>query len=70
MPPPPDDLDCDFVKDNVDNCPPIGYDDIRTRNPDQADADGRRRRRLVQADDDADGIDDWTDHEIEYGLRG
>ena len=53
VPPPPDDLDCDFVKDNVDNCPPLGYDNLRTRNPNQEDADrmakatgaGRRRQR-------------------------
>ena len=70
VPPPPDDLDCDFVKDTVDNCPPIGYDDIRTRNPDQEDADDDGVGDWCQADDDADGIFDWTDHEIEYGRRG
>ena len=53
VPPPPDDLDCDFVKDDVDNCPPIGYDDIRTRNPNQEDADndgaGTGARRTTTA---------------------
>ncbi len=66
VPPPPDDLDCDFVKDSVDNCPPIGYDDIRTRNPDQANSDDDRDGDWCDADDDDDGIYDWTDHEIEY----
>ena len=65
-PPPPDDLDCDFVKDSVDNCPPIGYDDIRTRNPNQEDTDGDGVGDWCQADDDRDGVFDWTDHEIEY----
>jgi len=66
VPPPPDDLDCDFVKDTVDNCPPIGYDDIRTRNPGQEDSDDDGIGDWCEADDDDDGIYDWTDHEIEY----
>ncbi len=65
-PPPDDDLDCDFVKDNVDNCPPIGYDDIRTRNPNQEDTDSDGVGDWCQADDDGDGVFDWADHEIEY----
>ncbi len=66
VPPPPDDLDCDFVKDNVDNCPPLGYDDLRTRNPNQEDSDHDGVGDWCQADDDGDGIDDWTDHNLEY----
>jgi hypothetical protein len=66
VPPPPDDLDCDFVKDAVDNCPPIGYDDIRTRNPGQEDTDDDGVGDWCEADDDGDGVFDWTDHEIEY----
>ena len=66
VPPPPDDLDCDFVKDNVDNCPPLGPDDLRTRNPNQEDTDGDGRGDWCQPDDDGDGVFDWTDHQIEY----
>ncbi|HEX6026788.1 MAG TPA: thrombospondin type 3 repeat-containing protein [Solirubrobacter sp.] len=66
VPPPPDDLDCDFVKDSVDNCPPLGYDDLRTRNPNQEDSDGDGRGDWCEADDDEDGVNDWTDGRVEY----
>jgi hypothetical protein len=66
VPPPPDDLDCDFVKDNVDNCPPLGYDDLRTRNPNQEDTDRDGIGDWCEADDDGDGIFDWTDRKVEY----
>ena len=66
IPPPADDWDCDFVKDTVDNCVPLGYDDLRTRNPNQANADlnlpgGDALGDWCDADDDADGVFDWTD---------
>jgi hypothetical protein len=66
VPPPDDDWDCDFVKDDVDNCPPIGYDNLATRNPNQADSDGNGVGDACQADDDADGVPDWTDGRIDY----
>jgi hypothetical protein len=66
VPPPPDDLDCDFVKDNVDNCPPLGYDDLRTRNPNQEDTDRDGVGDWCEADDDGDGIFDWADRKVEY----
>ena len=69
-PPPPDDLDCDFVKDKVDNCPPLGYDDLRTRHPGQEDADGDGIGDWCEADDDGDGWFDWTDHEIDRTRPG
>ena len=61
VPPPPDDWDCDFVKDTVDNCPPLGYDDLRHRNPNQANSDlnlpgGDALGDWCDADDDADGV--------------
>jgi hypothetical protein len=71
IPPPEDDWDCDFVKDGVDNCPPIAYDNLSTRNPNQANSDenlpgGDGFGDWCDADDDADGVDDWTDHQSEY----
>lgn len=66
VPPPPDDLDCDFVKDNLDNCPPLGYDDLRTRNPNQEDSDADGVGDWCESDDDADGVFDWKDHRVEY----
>ncbi len=66
VPPPPDDLDCDFVKDNVDNCPPIGYDDLRTRNPGQEDSDSDGDGDRCEVDDDNDGVFDWTDHRVDW----
>lgn len=66
VPPPPDDWDCDFVKDNIDNCPPLGYDNLATRNPNQEDSDGNGTGDWCQADDDGDGKPDWTDGQVEY----
>ena len=71
IPPPQDDWDCDFVKDGVDNCPPIAYDNLSTRNPNQANSDedlpnGDDFGDWCDADDDADDVDDWTDHQSEY----
>ena len=71
IPPPADDWDCDFVKDSVDNCVPLGYDDLRTRNPNQANSDrdlpgGDALGDWCDADDDADGVFDWTDQKVEY----
>jgi hypothetical protein len=69
VPPQPWDLDCDSVPDDIDNCPPLGYDDIRTRNPNQADSDNNGVGDWCQADDDSDGINDWKDSKVEYESR-
>jgi hypothetical protein len=66
VPPPADDWDCDFVKDDVDNCPPTGYDDLTHRNPDQANADGDARGDWCDNDDDNDTVLDWADGGYDY----
>jgi hypothetical protein len=69
VPPQPWDLDCDSVDDQVDNCPPLGYDDIRTRNPNQADSDNDGIGDWCESDDDNDGVNDWKDGKVEYESR-
>jgi hypothetical protein len=71
IPPPADDWDCDFVKDTVDNCPPLGYDDLRHRNPNQLNSDanlpgGDPQGDWCDNDDDADGVSDWADDGLDY----
>jgi len=66
VPPPADDWDCDFVKDEVDNCPPLGYDDLTHRNPDQANADNDPLGDWCDNDDDNDGVLDWADGGYDY----
>ena len=46
--------------------PALGYDNLSTRNPNQEDADGDGRGDWCEADDDADGVFDWTDQRVEY----
>jgi hypothetical protein len=58
VPTPPDDQDCDSIKDNVDNCPPAGPNDFSTRNPDQTDSDNDGAGDKCDGDDDNDGIAD------------
>jgi hypothetical protein len=71
IPPSDDDWDCDSVADTEDNCPPLGYDDLRTRNPNQQNTDagvegGDEDGDWCDADDDADGIPDWRDGQVDY----
>ena len=67
----------DSVPDAIDNCPPIGYDNLATRNPNQANSDlgllaedgmpaGDELGDACDADDDADGVPDFTDGQIDY----
>jgi hypothetical protein len=56
VPTPPDDQDCDYVKDDVDNCPPSFENDFSSRNPDQTDTDGDGKGDKCDADDDDDGV--------------
>ena len=62
VPPPPDDLDCDYIKDDFDNCPPRSENDFAMRNPDQKDSDGDGRGDKCDDDDDNDGILDAQDN--------
>ena len=55
VPTPPDDQDCDGVKDYMDNCPPGGLNDFSTRNPDQTDTDEDGQGDKCDDDDDNDG---------------
>jgi len=77
VPPPDWDWDCDSVPDEIDNCPPIGYDNLATRNPNQANSDlglpavdgmpaGDELGDACDEDDDADGVPDFTDGQIDY----
>ena len=58
VPTPPDDQDCDSIKDPVDNCPPAGPNDFSTRNPDQTDSDADGQGDKCDLDDDNDGVAD------------
>ena len=62
VPTPPDDQDCDSIKDGVDNCPPSGANDFTTRNPDQTDSDNDGLGDKCDGDDDNDGIADASDN--------
>lgn len=58
VPTPPDDQDCDGIKDGIDNCPPNGLNDFSTRNPDQTDTDADGQGDKCDTDDDEDGVPD------------
>jgi len=62
VPTPPDDQDCDSVKDGIDNCPPAGANDFSTRNPDQTDTDADGFGDRCDSDDDGDGRADDADN--------
>ena len=62
VPTPPDDQDCDSIKDGVDNCPPAGANDFTTRNPDQTDSDADGQGDKCDDDDDNDGDLDVADN--------
>ena len=66
VPPPDWDWDCDSVPDTTDNCPPIGYDNLATRNPNQDDSDSDGMGDACESDDDADTVPDWTDGQVDY----
>lgn len=61
VPTPEWDQDCDAVRDEVDNCPPLKPDDFANRNPDQRDTDGDGRGDKCDDDDDGDEIPDGAD---------
>ena len=62
VPTPPDDQDCDYVKDDVDNCPPSAANDFSTRNPDQTDTDHDGAGDKCDPDDDNDLVADAEDN--------
>ena len=62
VPPPAWDLDCDSIRDEVDNCPPRFENDFAMRNPDQRDSDADGDGNRCDPDDDDDGVLDGPDN--------